>query len=140
MMGESSRNKDIEPSSAAQSVANAKIHLKLSLSRAKLREEVRPAIALMRDLTNNDDAGSSSRFAKPSEREKSAQGVIPSSTEATLSGLSVLSMSTALFCGVPEKVIAEISGHRSTKALRCYERTSEKLQQAVTKVINNPTT
>ena len=42
-------------------------------------------------------------------------------------------------CGVPEKVIAENSGHRSTKALRCYERTSEDLQQAVTKVINNPT-
>ena len=42
-------------------------------------------------------------------------------------------------CGVPEKVIAENSGHRSTKALRCYERTSEELQQAVTKVINNPT-
>ena len=41
--------------------------------------------------------------------------------------------------GVPEKVIAENSGHRSTKALRCYEKTSEQLQQAVTKVINNPT-
>lgn len=42
-------------------------------------------------------------------------------------------------CGVPEKVIAENSGHRSTKALRCYERTSEEVQQVVTKVINNPT-
>ena len=42
-------------------------------------------------------------------------------------------------CGVPEKVIAENSGHRSTKALRCYERTFEDLQQAVTKVINSPT-
>ena len=40
---------------------------------------------------------------------------------------------------VPEKVIAENSGHtcRSTKVLQCYEKTSEKLQQAITKVINN---
>ena len=42
-------------------------------------------------------------------------------------------------CGVPEKVIAENSRHRSTKALQCYEKTSEELQQAITKVINNPT-
>ena len=47
---------------------------------------------------------------------------------------------TCMFnCGVPKKVIAENSVHRSAKALRVYERTSEELQQAVTKVINNPT-
>ena len=40
-------------------------------------------------------------------------------------------------CGIPEKVIAENSGHRSTKALRCYERTSQKLQQNVTHAVNN---
>ena len=40
--------------------------------------------------------------------------------------------------GIPEKLIAENSGHRSTKALRCYEKTAEELQQAVTKVINYP--
>ena len=40
--------------------------------------------------------------------------------------------------GFPEKVIAETSVHRNTKALLCYERTSEEFQQAVTKVINNP--
>ena len=34
--------------------------------------------------------------------------------------------------GIPEKVIAENSGHRSTKALRCYE------QQTATRVINCP--
>ena len=39
--------------------------------------------------------------------------------------------------GIPEKVIAENSGHRSTKALRCYERTSQKQQQTVTSVVNN---
>ena len=39
--------------------------------------------------------------------------------------------------GIPEKVIAEASGHRSTKALRCYERTSQQQKQAVTKVINS---
>lgn len=30
--------------------------------------------------------------------------------------------------GVPEKLIAENSGHKSMKALRCYERTSSELQ------------
>ena len=38
--------------------------------------------------------------------------------------------------GIPEKVIAETSGHRSTKALRCYEQTCEQQRQAVTAVIN----
>ena len=40
--------------------------------------------------------------------------------------------------GIPEKVIAENSGHRSTKALRCYERTSQEQQQSATRVINSP--
>ena len=40
--------------------------------------------------------------------------------------------------GIPEKVIAENSGHRSTKALRCYERTSDEQQQAAARVINSP--
>ena len=40
--------------------------------------------------------------------------------------------------GIPEKVIAENSGQRSTKALRCYERTSQEEQQAATGVINSP--
>ena len=40
--------------------------------------------------------------------------------------------------GVPEKVIAENSGHRSTKALRCYERTSIEQQRAVSRVITDP--
>ena len=39
--------------------------------------------------------------------------------------------------GIPEKVIAETSGHRSIKALRCYEHTSEEQKQAVTAVINS---
>ena len=39
--------------------------------------------------------------------------------------------------GIPEKVIAEASGHRSIKALRCYEHTSEQQKQAVTAVINS---
>ena len=42
-------------------------------------------------------------------------------------------------CGINEKALAENSGHRSTKAPRSYKTTSEVLQQAVTKVINNPT-
>ena len=69
---------NIEPLSAAQSVANASNenpskHLKLSLSRAKPCEEVRPP---MRVLMNNDDAGSSGRFTKPissPEHKKAAQ-------------------------------------------------------------------
>lgn len=38
--------------------------------------------------------------------------------------------------GVEEKIIAETSGHRSTKALRVYERTSEQQKKQVTHVIN----
>ena len=40
--------------------------------------------------------------------------------------------------GIPEKVIAETSRHRSTKALRCYERTTQEQQQTATTVINCP--
>ena len=66
--------------------------------------------------------------------EKSGVGV-----HYTNHSLRATAITRMFNCGVPEKVIAENSGHRSTKALRCYERTSEDLQQAVTKVINNPT-
>ena len=38
--------------------------------------------------------------------------------------------------GIPEKVIAETSGHKSAKALRCYEHTSSAQQQAVTASVN----
>ena len=38
--------------------------------------------------------------------------------------------------GIPEKVIAETSGHRSSKALRCYKRTLSAQQQAVTPINN----
>ena len=41
--------------------------------------------------------------------------------------------------GVPEKIIADTSGHKSIKALRCYERISKEQQQQVTVVINNGT-
>ena len=37
---------------------------------------------------------------------------------------------------VEEKIIAEISGHRSTKALRIYEHTSQLQMKQVTHVIN----
>ena len=40
--------------------------------------------------------------------------------------------------GVPEKVIAEKSGHRSLEALRCYEHTSSELEKAAGKMIANP--
>ena len=40
--------------------------------------------------------------------------------------------------GVPEKVIAENSGHKSTKALRCYEHISSEQQKGVSKVIAKP--
>ena len=39
--------------------------------------------------------------------------------------------------GVPEKLIAETSRHKSTKALRQYEHTSQEQQKAVTSVLNN---
>ena len=38
--------------------------------------------------------------------------------------------------GVPEKIIQERTGHRTLESLRMYERTSEKQQQAVSKVIS----
>ena len=38
--------------------------------------------------------------------------------------------------GIPEKVIAETSGHKSAKALQCYEHTSSAQQQAVTTSVN----
>ena len=41
--------------------------------------------------------------------------------------------------GLSEKVIADTSGHKSIKALRCYEHKSEQQQQEVTAVINNGT-
>ena len=67
------------------------------------------------------------------------KGILPELSEKSGIGVHYTNHSlrataiTRMFnCGVPEKVIAENSGHRSTKALRCYERTSEELQQAVT--------
>ena len=39
---------------------------------------------------------------------------------------------------MPEKIITENSGHKSTKALRCYEHTSSEQQKSVSKVISNP--
>ena len=38
--------------------------------------------------------------------------------------------------GLPKKVIAKTSGHRSVKALRCYKRTSSTQQQAVIASVN----
>ena len=40
--------------------------------------------------------------------------------------------------GVPEKLIAEKSGHRSLKALRAYERTSEDQEKSAAKCIQLP--
>ena len=40
--------------------------------------------------------------------------------------------------GVPEKLIAEKSGHRSVDALRMYERTSSNLEKAAGKVTSDP--
>ena len=47
---------------------------------------------------------------------------------------------TRMFNGeVEEKIIAEKSGHKSLKALRCYEHTSEQKLQNVSRVINETT-
>ena len=40
--------------------------------------------------------------------------------------------------GVPEKLIAEKTGHRSLQSLRCYERTQMKMEQAINSVIADP--
>ena len=45
---------------------------------------------------------------------------------------------TELFSGnCPEKVIQERTGHRSLKALRMYERTTEKQHQVVSKMLSS---
>ena len=41
--------------------------------------------------------------------------------------------------GVPEKVIAEKSGHRSLDGLRSYEHPSRKLEKAAGEIIADPT-
>ena len=41
--------------------------------------------------------------------------------------------------GVPEKLIAEKTGHRSLKALRFYERTNPEMERALNEVIADPT-
>ena len=40
--------------------------------------------------------------------------------------------------GVPEKLIAEKSGHRSVEALRMYEHTASELERAGGEVISDP--
>jgi hypothetical protein len=40
--------------------------------------------------------------------------------------------------GVPEKLIAEKSGHRSVEALRVYAHTASELQRAASDVISDP--
>ena len=47
---------------------------------------------------------------------------------------------TRMFAGsVPEKLVAEKTGHRSLKALRSYERTDTRMQMAIDAVIANTT-
>ena len=55
-------------------------------------------------------------------------------TNHSLQAMAITCMFTK---GVPQNIIAETSGHRSTKALRLYERTCVKQQKAVTAVINS---
>ncbi len=67
----------------------------------------------------------------PELSEKSGVGV-----HYTNHSLRATAITRMFNSGIPEKVIAETSGHKSTKALRCYEHTSQQLKQDVTKVIN----
>jgi len=50
--------------------------------------------------------------------------------------LRATAITRMLTSGVEEKIITETSGHRSTKALRTYEHTSEQQRKRVTHVIN----
>ena len=50
---------------------------------------------------------------------------------------SLRATAIAIIMGIPEKIIAETSVHRSTKALRFYELTNAEQQQAVTAIINS---
>lgn len=42
----------------------------------------------------------------------------------------IFSVQQLQLAGIPEKVIAEVTGHKSTKALRQYEKTSIEQEQA----------
>ena len=52
--------------------------------------------------------------------------------------LRATAMTRMFSTGVPEKVIAEKTGHRSLKALHFYERTQPDMEKAVNAVIANP--
>lgn len=70
----------------------------------------------------------------PDISEKSEVGV-----RYTNHSLRATAITRMFNSGVSEKIIADTSGHKSIKALRCYERKSEHQQQQVTAVINNGT-
>ena len=67
----------------------------------------------------------------PDLSEKSGIGV--RYTNHSLRATAITQMFTS---GISEKVIADTSGHKSMKAVRCYECKSEQQQQDVTAVIN----
>ena len=52
--------------------------------------------------------------------------------------LKATGASTMFTAGVPEKLIKNITGHKSTKALEVYERSSTEQLQAVSKVMTTP--
>ena len=60
-------------------------------------------------------------------------GCIGRYTNHSLRAMAITRMYNA---GVPEKLIAETSGHKSTKALHQYKHTSQEQQKAVTSVLN----
>ena len=53
------------------------------------------------------------------------------SVKYTNHSLRATSASRMFQSGVPEKIVAEVTGHKSMKALRQYERTTEQQFQAV---------
>ena len=59
------------------------------------------------------------------------------STNYTNHSLRATSVNRMFAASVPEKLIAETSGHRSLKALRSYERTNPNMQMAIDVVIAN---
>jgi len=65
----------------------------------------------------------------------SESGVDVKYTNHSLRATSATRMFTG---GVPEKVIAEKTGHRSLQALRLYEKTQLSMEKAVDSVIANP--
>ena len=97
----------------------------------------------LRPLAKFPETSEKSCFSKQRVGENTLAKIIPNISKNSGCGVHYTNHSlrataiTRMFnSGLSEKVICETSGHRSMKALRCYEHTSNELQKQVTAVVN----